>query len=104
MPGSSMILAGHAVRPLLALKLWGIGRPPHIMADAPDPGMALFAGLNAMPERSSLTEYSSRVDPRLCESLMRRWHHAVAGLGVDLGGDGSFDLDFHTIPITATPP
>ena len=26
------------------------------------------------------------------------WHAAVHGLGVDLGGHGSFDLDFHTIP------
>ena len=98
MPGSSMIPAGHAIRSLLALKLWGIGRPPHIMADILDPGMALFAGLNAMPKRSSPAEYSSRVDPRLCAGLMDRWHHASRGLGVDLGGDGSFDLDFHTIP------
>ena len=98
MPGSAMIPAGHAFRSLLALKLWGIGRPPHIMADVMDPGLALFAGLNAVPKRASLTEYSCRVDPRLCAGLMDRWHGAVRGLDVDLGGDGSFDLDFHTIP------
>ena len=98
MPGSGMIPAGHAFRALLALKLWGVGRPPHVMADILDPGMALFAGLNAMPKRSSLTEYSGRVDPKLCAGLMDRWHRALNGLEEDLGGDGSFDLDFHTIP------
>ncbi len=98
MPGSTKIPAGHAFRSLLALKLWGIGRPPHMMADIFDPGAALFAGLNAMPKRSTLTEYSGRVDPKLCAGLMDRWHRALNGLGIDLGGDGSFDLDFHTIP------
>ncbi len=98
MPGSAMIPAGHAFRSLLALKLWGIGRPPHVMADAADPGIALFAGLSAVPKRATLTEYSCRVDPRLCAGLMDRWHRALQGLDIDLGGDGSFDLDFHTIP------
>lgn len=98
MPGSTMIPAGHAFRALLALKLWGVGRPPHVMADILDPGMALFAGLNVMPKRSSLTEYSGRVDPKLCAGLMDRWHRALNALETDLGGDGSFDLDFHTIP------
>ena len=36
--------------------------------------------------------------PRLCAGLMDRWHRALQGLDIDLGGDGSFDLDFHTIP------
>ena len=27
--------------------------------------------------------------------MMERWHDAVRGLGVDLGGGRSFDLDFH---------
>ena len=98
MPGSAMIPAGHAFRALLALKLWGIGRPPRVMADILDPGIALFAGLNVLPKRSSLAEYSGRVDPKRCAGLMDRWHRALHGLGVDLGGDGSFDLDFHTIP------
>ena len=98
MPGSTMIPAGHAFRALLALKLWGVGRPPHVMADILDPGMALFAGLNVMPKRSSLAEYSGRVDPKLCAGLMDRWHRALNALETDLGGDGSFDLDFHTIP------
>ena len=98
MPGSSMIPAGCAVRTLLGLKLWGIGRPSQVMDWTLDPGLALFAGLNAVPKRASLSEYSGRVDPRNCPGLMQRWHAAVRGLGVDLGGGRSFDLDFHTIP------
>ena len=65
MPGSAMIPAGCAFRSLLALKLWGIGRPSHITPETLDEGIALFAGLNAVPKRSTLTEYSSRIDPRL---------------------------------------
>ena len=98
MPGSAMIPAGHAFRALPALKLWGVGRPLHAMADILDPGMALFAGLNAMPKRSSLSGHSGRVDPKLCAGLMDRWHRALNGLEADLGGDGSSGLGFHTVP------
>ncbi len=98
LPGSRMISAGDALRSLLALKLWGIGRPAHIMAETLDPGLALFAGLNVIPKRATLTEYSCRADPRGGPAMMERWHTAVRGLGTDLGGGRSFDLDFHTIP------
>ena len=98
MPGSSMIPACCAFRSLLALKLWGIGRPSQVMAETLDEGLALFAGLNAIPKRATLSEYSSRADPRLGPELMHRWHDAVRSLGVNLGAGESFDLDFHTIP------
>ena len=93
-----MILAGCAFRSLLALKLWGIGRPSQMTAATLDEGLALFAGLNAIPKRAPLSEYFCRADPRLGGGLMDRWHAAVHGLGVGLGARGSFDLDFHTIP------
>lgn len=98
MPGSGMIPAGCAFRSLLALKLWGIGRPSRIMAETLDEGLGLFCGLNVIPKRSTLTEYSCRVDPRMNPGLMDRWHEAIRGVGVDLGGEESFDLDFHAIP------
>ena len=98
MPGSAMIPAGCAFHALLALKLWGMGRPSHIMPETLDEGIALFAGLNAMPKRASLTEYSCRVDPRRLPGLMDRWHQAVHNLDIAPGGGRSFDLDFHTIP------
>ena len=98
MPGSAMIPAGCAVRALLGLKLWGMRRNSHAMADVLDPGLALFAGLGAMPKRSTLTEYSCRVHPDNIRRLMEDWHGAARSLGVALGKGESFDLDFHTIP------
>ncbi len=98
MPGSGMIPAGCAFRSLLVLKLWGIGRPSRIMAETLDEGLGLFSGLNVIPKRSTLTEYSCRVDPRVNPGCMDRWYKALRGLGVALGGEESFDLDFHTIP------
>ena len=59
-------------------------------------GLALFAGLNVIPKRSFLTEYSCRIDPAAYPKLMRAWFDAVGKLGLQRGV--SFDLDFHTIP------
>ena len=96
LPGSEMIPAEHALRSLLGLKLFGSRRHSHVMADVFDQGLALFAGLNVIPKRSFLTEYSCRIRPASYPKLMRRWFDAVAELG--LGRGVSFDLDFHTIP------
>ena len=63
-----------------------------------DEGIALFAGLNAMPKRSTLSEYSRRCDPRLLDSFTQHWHHALQALDGELGSGHSFDLDFHSIP------
>ena len=96
MPGSEMIPAASALRSLLALKLWGRGRPVRVMTEVLDEGLALFAGLNAVPKRSSLSEYSCRVDPRILPALMDDWAQAVHEAGLPRAD--SFDLDFHTIP------
>jgi transposase len=95
-PGSKMIPASHAMRSLLALKLFGSARHSHVMSYVLDEGLALFAGLNAIPKRSFLTEYSCRIDPQSYPTLMRLWFEAMAKLGLERGV--SFDLDFHTIP------
>src|SRR3954470_13825167 len=96
LPGSKMVPAACAVRSLLALKLFGNARHSHVMSAVLDEGLALFAGLNVIPKRSSLTEYSSRVEPACYPKLMRAWFDAVSRLGLKWGT--SFDLDFHTIP------
>jgi hypothetical protein len=96
LPGSEMIPAGCAVRSLLALKLFGTARHPHVMSAVLDQGLALFAGLNVIPKRSFLTEYSCRIDPTCYPELMRRWFDALSRLGLPRGD--SFDLNFHTIP------
>ena len=95
-PGSEMIPPGCALRSLLALKLFGTARHRHVMSGVLDQGLALFAGLNVIPKRSFLTEYSCRIDPVCYPELMRRWFDAVSRLGLPRGH--SFDLDFHTIP------
>jgi transposase-like protein len=95
-PGSQMIPAGCAMRSLLALKLWGTARHSHVMSSVMDQGLALFAGLNVIPKRSFLTEYSCRIAPTCYPELMHRWFDAVSRLGLPRGR--SFDLDFHTIP------
>jgi transposase len=95
-PGSKMIPAGAALRSLLALKLFGSARHSHVMSYVLDEGLALFAGLNEIPKRSFLTEYSCRIDPQCYPKVMRLWFDAMATLGLEQGV--SFDLDFHTIP------
>jgi hypothetical protein len=95
-PGSKMVPAACAVRSLLALKLFGNARHSHVMSSVLDEGLALFAGLNVVPKRSFLTEYSCRVEPACYPRLMRDWFDVVSRLGVKWGM--SFDLDFHTIP------
>jgi hypothetical protein len=66
------------------------------MSSVFDEGLALFAGLNVVPKRSFLTEYSCRIAPSGYPAFMKRWFAAINQLGIDRGV--SFDLDFHTIP------
>ncbi len=96
LPGSKMIPAPHALRACLALKLWSIERKSHVMALAADEGLALFAGLNAFPKKSYLSEYSSRIEHRKVTGLLGAWHQQVHG--VDLFAGESFNLDFHSVP------
>jgi hypothetical protein len=95
-PGSKMVPAACAMRSLLGLKLFGTARHSHVMSSVLDDGLALFAGLNVIPKRSFLTEYSCRIQPSCYPTLMRRWFDTVSRLGLRWGT--SFDLDFHTIP------
>jgi len=96
LPGSKMIPAGHAVRACLVLKLWSLERKSHVMALVADEGLAFFAGLNAIPKKSYLAEYASRIDHPRTTQLLAAWQEQV--------GDGplypgrSFNLDFHSVP------
>jgi hypothetical protein len=95
-PGSRMIPSDAAMRSLLGQKLFGSARHSHVMSSVFDEGLALFAGLNVIPKRSFLTEYSCRIPPSAYPVFMKRWFAAMNRLGIDRGT--SFDLDFHTIP------
>jgi hypothetical protein len=95
LPGSRMVPSAHALRASLALKLWAIERKSHIMALVADEGLALFCGLNAMPKKSFLSEYSSRITPQKVARLLALWHAQVSG---DLFTGQSLNLDFHSVP------
>jgi transposase len=96
LPGSHMIPAAHALRASLALKLWSIERKSHVMALVADEGLALFCGLNAMPKKSFLSEYSSRITPQQVSRLLAGWHTQLTGQ--DLLASQSLNLDFHSVP------
>ena len=96
LPGSRMIPAAHALRAALALKLWSIERKSHIMALVADEGLALFCGLNAMPKKSFLSEYSSRITRQTVSRLLASWHTRFAGDALFTGE--SLNLDFHSVP------
>jgi transposase len=96
LPGSRMIPAAHALRTSLALKLWAIERKSHVMALVADQGLALFCGLNAMPKKSFLSEYSSRITPQKVSRLLALWHAQLTGENLFVGQ--SLNLDFHSVP------
>ena len=96
LPGSTRIPAEHALRSLLALKLIGKERKSHVMNLVLDEGLALFAGLNAIPKRSYLAAYSSRIGRQGNLRLMQTWFEQVQHAGLERSG--SLDLDYHTVP------
>jgi len=96
LPGSKLIPAEHALRAALALKLWSLERKSHIMAWVADEGLALFAGLNAFPKKSFLSEYSCWIDQAKTLKLLAAWQTQT--LGESLAPGESFNLDFHSVP------
>ena len=80
LPGSKMIPSGHALRSALALKLWSLERKSHVMALVADEGLALFAGLNAIPKKSYLSELdSARFPPSVAYPALRTaWGSSMA--------------------------
>jgi hypothetical protein len=66
------------------------------MALVADEGLALFCGLNAMPKKSFLAEYSSRITPQKVSRLLAGWHSKLAGETIFPGE--TFNLDFHSVP------
>jgi hypothetical protein len=96
LPGTKMVPAEHALRSMLALKLIGRERKSHVMSMVLDEGLALFAGLNAIPKRSYLAAYSSKIGRKGILQLMDAWFRHVGKLGIVRSG--SLDLDYHTVP------
>jgi len=102
LPGSKMIPGGHALRSCLALKLWSLERKSHVMALVADEGLALFTGLNAIPKKSYLAEYSSRIEHSHTTQLLAA--HVQHVKGDALFPAHSFNLDFYSIPYAGEDP
>ena len=96
LPSSKMIPAAHALRACLALKLWSIERKSHVMSLVADPGLGLFAGLNACPKKSYLCEATSRVSHAQTTALLAAFQQQTAAEQLLPGH--SFNLDFHSVP------
>lgn len=96
LPGSKLIPSGHALRAAMALKLWSIERKSHIMPLVADQGLALFSGLNVIPKKSYLSEYSHRVPSKQVNRFLGYWNRQVADERFFEGE--SFNLDFHSVP------
>jgi len=95
-PGSAMIPAPAALLSLLALKLLDKERRSHVNDFNFDEALGLFAGLNVLPKKSFLTEYSYRGDRPQQRALLAGW---VTGLsGLLFAQAQAFSLDFHPIP------
>jgi hypothetical protein len=94
-PGTTMIPAAHAVRSGLLLKMLGKSRRSHVMDVVFDEGVALAAGLNAIPKATYMSQYSSRLGRKAIARLLGAW------IGVlreeKLIDASSFNLDFHSV-------
>lgn len=96
LPESKSIPALNYLLSFLALKLLGTERYAHVGEHAFDPGLGLFAGLNALPKCTALSTYSYSLDATHLSRLQEAFIRQVLRLGLC---DGHIvNLDFHTIP------
>jgi hypothetical protein len=95
-PGSAMIPAPAALLSLLALKLLDKERRSHVNDFNFDEALGLFAGLNVLPKKSFLTEYSYRGGRSQQRALLAGWVAGLSGLLFEQAQ--TFSLDFHPIP------
>lgn len=95
-PGSKMVPAISALLSLLVLKLLDKERRSHIDDFNFDEALGLFAGLNILPKKSFITDYSYRTGRAHQEKLLSGWIRALSPLLFPQAG--TFSLDFHPIP------
>jgi len=95
-PGSRQVSAASALLSLLALKLLDKERRSHINDFSFDEALGLFAGLNVLPKKSYVTDYSYKTQRGQQEKLLSGW---IAALSPVLFPKAqAFALDFHPIP------
>jgi hypothetical protein len=95
-PGSTRVPAPAALLSLLALKLLDKERRSHVNDFSFDEALGLFAGLNVLPKKSFLTEYSYRTRREQQRGLLAAWVGALSGHLFPQAH--TFALDFHPIP------
>lgn len=95
-PGSQMVPAASALLSLLILKLLDKERHSHINDFNFDEALGLFAGLNILPKKSFVTDYSYRTQRAHQEQLLAAWVGQLAPLLFPQ--PEAFNLDFHAIP------
>jgi hypothetical protein len=95
-PGSKMIPADAALLSLLTLKLLDKERRSHIEDFNFDEALGLFAGLNILPKKSFVTDYSYRTQRTQQQQLLAGWVKQLSPLLLPQAR--SFSLDFHPIP------
>jgi hypothetical protein len=95
-PGTRMVPADAALLSLLALKLLRKERLSHIDDYNLDLALGLFAGLNVLPKKSFVTDYSYRTTRDNQQQLLGGWVKKLSRLL--LPEAKSFSLDFHPIP------
>jgi hypothetical protein len=100
-PGSRMVPAPAALLSLLALKLLDKERRSHIDDFNCDEALGLFAGLNVLPKKSFVTDYSYRVARPQQQALLAGWTRGLAPLLFPQAR--AFSLDFHPIPYRGEP-
>ncbi len=96
LPGTKVIPALNYLLSFLALKLLGNERYAHVGDHAFDPGVGLFAGLNAMPKCTAMSTYSYGLDAAHILRLQAAFVKRAETLGLY---DGRIvNLDFHSVP------
>lgn len=96
LPESKYISAQNYFLSFLALKLLGTERYAHANDHAFDPGLGLFAGLNAIPKCTALSTYSYSLDQAHITRLQEAFVSRASRLGIYNGR--IINLDFHTVP------
>ena len=99
--GSRMVPATSALLSLLALKLLDKERRSHINDFNFDEALGLFAGLNILPKKSFLTDYSYRTSRAHQRQLLAAWIKSLSPLLFP--EPQAFSLDFHPIPYRGDP-
>ena len=94
--GTTLIPPANAFLACLLLKLMGKERKSHVMDVVFDDGLALALGLNAVPKKSYVTEYSERITHEDNLQFLHRWVRRLRK-NAWLTGE-SFNLDFQSLP------